>query len=387
MLHGVSRLSLAASFAAMLHACGSQPASPSRRSPNPPGSPAVEAPPPQVAPPEVSAPPVAVLAELQGDLDGDGVSETITIDAAGNLRAGAWSTEVTIHRPPRTEAEATPEDGVRAFRLIDLDHDDAAREILLVQFAPDSEDPPPESRVFGVVGGALREVWLGLGETARDQIRFPGDGTILREENPWDACVADRSRRELVVFAMDAATGQYVERERRPLTDARGRPRPDARVRCDELAACPFVYRLEGDRALRMGEILRDLRGADAYARQTLALGGVDASRVLRVRVSEEKPETTFLDSISLEVEGEEILPVACASVAPRPAYCEADHVMHVLEVGQALDLTFEIPRVSGRARANLVASGYYVPNGSAWRLGRPASLDPQGPSAVPSPR
>ncbi len=122
------------------------------------------------------------------------------------------------------------------------------------------------------------------------------------------------------------------------------------------IAACPFVYLVDGDDEELMGEVLRNVRGEDAYTTQGLALTG-DAGEEITIVVREEKPEVTFLDHVALVVGGQAVAPEQCAAM-PAPAFCEADHVPHRLAEGEELTLTFRAPAGS----RELVATGYYIP-------------------------
>lgn len=141
-------------------------------------------------------------------------------------------------------------------------------------------------------------------------------------------------------------------RSRRPLSQVQS---------CDALAACPFVYRLGDGEPQLLGEILRNVRGAAAATVQSLAVEGRGEGRV-EVRLSEQKPEVTYLDEVFLEVDGVRVEPQACRAAAA-PAYCAADGRNHLMGEGDALDLQFVTPP---HAAARLVARGYYVPTPTA---------------------
>ena len=129
---------------------------------------------------------------------------------------------------------------------------------------------------------------------------------------------------------------------------------------CEGLSACPFVW-VEDDRGREVfvGEILRDLRGEDAYALQELKLGATSRSK-LRVRLSEEKPERTFLDELYVIADGERILPDGCEMEAGVPAWCEADERAHVIEPDASISFTFSLGEGGARA-VTLWARGYYI--------------------------
>jgi hypothetical protein len=278
-----------------------------------------------------AAPPAAVVLTERADLDGDGVDDAIALDADGILKVGGVQISVGLY--------GTPE-----LSVVTLDASASGRRLLLVQQPEGGEDPPKEIPIFRYTGSTIERI---LGPSVLGTPDFPGDGTLHYQDTDWSQCGADGAVGrvlELEVTLTADASGRLVETARTPTGGGFG---------CDEWSACPFVDVIDDDGAVtRVGEILRWLRGADAYAQQTLALPAVRGA--LRVRLSEEKPEVTYLDEIYLDVDGARVAPASCADEVP--AYCAADHVMFVLRPGETLDLDF------AAAGGDLVASGYYVP-------------------------
>ena len=113
-----------------------------------------------------------------------------------------------------------------------------------------------------------------------------------------------------------------------------------------------------GDEPRLVGEILRDLRRAEAAGWQSLDLGEAEGPEELRLWVAEEKLEVTMLDAISLEVGGQHLPPRSCLLDATL-AHCTADGRYQVLRAGEGLELVFDVPNRGARA---LHAHGYYVP-------------------------
>lgn len=122
-------------------------------------------------------------------------------------------------------------------------------------------------------------------------------------------------------------------------------------------AACPFVYERVGDRWAYRGEILRNLATRAVEGTQTLALRG-ECSATRTVRITEEKRERTYLDSIALSIDGETILPDACTTPS---AMCTDDGRYLELALGDAIELTFTLPAATCSS-GELVANGYYTP-------------------------
>jgi len=131
-------------------------------------------------------------------------------------------------------------------------------------------------------------------------------------------------------------------------------------------AACPYVYTRQADGSYKKeGEILRNLRRPGLETVQSLALKTpVTPGQRFTIDLREEKPETTYLDSVWLDLCGTRIAPTSCASAegASRPDYCDADNVYDTFSRGESRKFIFDIPASSTCDSASLFAEGYYVP-------------------------
>ncbi len=125
-------------------------------------------------------------------------------------------------------------------------------------------------------------------------------------------------------------------------------PRPQAWGPCTAsfAAACPYVDVVTDDGVQRVGEILRWIRNEPAT--QGLALPILHGDTAI-IRLSEEKPETTYLDSVWLELDGERVDPDVSLAMDGR---------YEVLRNGESLELQFPL---RPHTQARLVAVGYYV--------------------------
>ena len=108
------------------------------------------------------------------------------------------------------------------------------------------------------------------------------------------------------------------------------------------------------------GEILRNLATPGAEATATLELGPSSCAATRRIRITEEKRERTYLDSVALAIDGATLRPDACAADAAA-AMCADDGRYLELATGDAIELVFTLPSPSCSPGA-LVANGYYVP-------------------------
>jgi hypothetical protein len=123
------------------------------------------------------------------------------------------------------------------------------------------------------------------------------------------------------------------------------------------LSACPFVYRVDGDREVLHGELVRNLAGAQREATQYLPITIPSCEGRVTFRVREEKDEVTYLDELALVVDGVAIRPDACAG-----ALCVNDGHPLVMKRGESVDVAFTIPAGSRCERVGLRSNGYYVP-------------------------
>ncbi|MCC6998401.1 MAG: hypothetical protein IT370_27565 [Deltaproteobacteria bacterium] len=297
----------------------------------------------------LAAAPGGTLLDLLADLDGDRRPERILLAQDGTLSVGAATLKLALtSRAPRG-------------RVVALDDALATRHLLLEQETDDDEDPPTRYRLFRFQDGALTMVLdRGLGTYGRVELEI-GDGGVAFVEDGWGACTraqhpATPVARERVVLTPDTS-GMLIERTRSPSGLVQD---------CNQLSACPFVYVGGAGQETLAGEILRNIRGRAMATTQGLELPTRSSKDgVLRVRLSEEKPEATHLDAIVAEVDGRTVVPLECAaSGAARPAFCAADGSAHLMRQGDSLVLTFDVTNAGGEpgSRVELRATGYYVP-------------------------
>lgn len=185
-------------------------------------------------------------------------------------------------------------------------------------------------------GAGLR--WIGdvfLGN-APGPDAIPGDGTIhATTGNCGQSTALTYTIRPGAIDKAERTTGVY---------------------NLDQCAACPYVLVDTGAGLRFVGEALRNLAGADRAAEDALALPVIAAGqRELVVVLEEAKPETTYLDALSVDFGGVRVAPRACG------AACVVDAAPEVFTLGQRRRFVFDVP--AGFAGAPvLYARGYYVP-------------------------
>lgn len=228
--------------------------------------------------------------------------------------------------------------------------------ILVALPLADEEDPASRFQLFVPEGRQLLrvlDITPGFGRVQR--LRFPGDGTLRYVETQSEACARyglKPGTTPLHEVTYELSGTVMRETARKPTVRT---------VDCspDALVACPSVYMLGAGSATFAGEILRNLRAPEEYALQGLALAAPGAL-ALRVRLAEEKPETTYLDEVFVLAGEQRIHPRACSEANP-PAFCAPDGTPYLLRRGAALELTFALS--DPFVRPVLFARGYYLPD------------------------
>ncbi|MBS1118229.1 MAG: hypothetical protein H6Q90_457 [Deltaproteobacteria bacterium] len=292
-----------------------------------------------------------ILMATEADVDGKPGTELIALRTDGTLSIGAANTKIELVKYD----SSVNEDWRDELRLKVVPLGSGRRGVLFSAPGDEPEDPPLRYRVFVVTGGSIRTVLdEALPTYGGDGLRFAPDGGATYTESGWTACTRAKHAAAVpldkITFRLDGTGDRMVEVSRVPTA---------IRQKCDELAACPFVYVVDSTGTRRMGEILRNLRGASAATLQSLAVTAGTATTT--IRIAEEKPEVTFLDEVYLEVDGLRIAPRSCSTAVP-PAYCVADGRPYVMRQGDVLDLEF--PGHGGAA--SLFARGYYIPTPTA---------------------
>ncbi|MGE0790364.1 MAG: hypothetical protein AB7S26_32105 [Sandaracinaceae bacterium] len=284
-----------------------------------------------------------MLLRAEGDLDGDGALEAITLTSDGVLHIGDLTYPLELHHPPDSYwwQRAAPD----ALRVVDLRRGDRRQEVLFWQSGPDDEDPPREYWVFAYDERGLDttgRIDVGHGVTptldGRGRIRFR-----------WESCWNDGRTASSIIEHERQRDGTLV-----PVRRQTTYRRSDC-----IFAACPFVYAGASDALV--GEILRDLVGRSAAREQGLSLDPalVDDDGVLTITVREEKDEVSYLDRLFVVADGARVEADACAG-GDVDATCALDDRPLVLGRGDAHTFVFHVgPRPIDLV---LVADGFYVP-------------------------
>ncbi len=291
-----------------------------------------------------------VLLRGRGDVDGQPGDEVITLFSDGTLHAGHWVGRVAL-----TGAGDYFMGEQAGIRVEVLDGSVGSHVVVVGLPTAEEEDPPNRWQAFRPDGALLRRILdTTPGSYGVTALRFPGDGTVRYTQDGWTACQGTAGQDVAPVHEITRGSdggGDLVEVKRTPT---------GAIQACDQLAACPWIYVEGAGGPVKVGEILRELRGKTSSALQALELPAAPSGPLV-LRVAEEEDEVTFLDEIFVEADGVRIYPASCAAAAT-PAYCQADHVPLRMRRGDVLALTFELPAATAPV---VFARGYYVPTPS----------------------
>ena len=334
----------------LLAACASEPTSePAAAEPTGAEDPAPQPTPPSSDSSAAEPPADAVLRARAIRVEGSEVPVWLGPD--GVLHVGALTHPIDEFTPPSEMYEGF----WRQASLSVVTFDPGREAIVLALPTPEEEDPPNFYWVGLVRDGALQPIFMEeVGVYGVQPILLPGDGTVRYVEDGWTACERLEHPAE--------ATRQEVVHRWDPATETLGVERTDTELvqRCDQLAACPFVYVVDGSDETFVGEVLRDVRGRENATLQPLAIGTRSAGTV-HVRLREEKQEVTFLDELYAEIDGVRIEATECIDAGG--AHCIADGRPLIMRPGDELDVTFEVPSAG---ELTIWARGYYVPTPTA---------------------
>ncbi|MEZ4401498.1 MAG: hypothetical protein R3B06_15845 [Kofleriaceae bacterium] len=258
-------------------------------------------------------------AHVANDVDGDGTPDTATL-ADGVVTMGPYTFAIPADWHFYPAGAIVVELGTEAVVAIESEivEDDLRWRIL--QFRD----------------GGLHDVGEAFVGGTPD---LPGDGTIHASTGNCGQSTALTYRIVDGTLAKDEqTTGTYDEAE---------------------CAACPYVLVDSGDGWRFVGESLRNLVGPSRATEDALALPAISAdTRELRVILEEVKPETTYLDAITVDFGGVRVAPRGCASGG---SACAADGVPEVFTLGERRQFAFDVP-AGFTGTPVLYARGYYQP-------------------------
>jgi len=316
----------------------------------------------------------------QFDLNGDGVIDTVQVHADRTITINNTKTHIGLcskrsgcspNNPRYAEDEGIDTIGdPEIVGVVDLPKCGGKRPTQALILA---------TQEYGYEEAPLRYIFLGY-QNGKIRILFGGDPRYDLSEDIVQRAYASRGRvrfnsgycaKEASNYETKDGIWEHYTNDFRWSCKKRDFVRSShrtTRTRSDCMnAACPYVVVGGHD----IGEILRNLDNPEKEAEQTLQLPLADLNDAknqtgaLSIMLEERKAETTFLDAIWLEVDGQKILPTMCIT-SPMPSWCVADGTRHRIEQNESLKVIFSISnehltKTSQKGGITLHATGYYI--------------------------
>lgn len=122
--------------------------------------------------------------------------------------------------------------------------------------------------------------------------------------------------------------------------------------------ACPWLYVSNGQTFERRVEILRNIRGKDQEQTEITPIGpvtSIDGSII--IKIAEEKDEVSYIDSLSLLIDG---VPIPAQA---EPVVAADDGHYLILHRDQSQEFRFPVPLFFNDGESvSIIVSGYYAP-------------------------
>jgi hypothetical protein len=265
------------------------------------------------------------------DVDGDGKPETVSLATDGSkATVGAVTIGALDHLPKSLAAEDHPD--IAGIAILDIDPKKPGKQ-LAVRY--DWDEDEEGWVVFDL--GPTKATYVG-------EVRpgaVPGDGTVVVTSGQCGVTTVTKYKlaKGGFVAAGETKTGKY-----------------DA----NSCAACPYVYSLSANGRALQGEILRHQSSEADYRLDALPIDAVVVDGVVRIQLRELDHETTRLDSIALEIDGQLVEPLECGA-ATNGTPCTTDRSFVILDPGSIHGFTFPWRGPTPQTIV-LRANGYYLP-------------------------
>ncbi len=127
--------------------------------------------------------------------------------------------------------------------------------------------------------------------------------------------------------------------------------------------SCPWLYVHDGNNFLKKTEIIKDVVGKDSKQTNLYELEKSSIiDGILKIKIQEEKDETSYLDHIALKVNGV-YYPALLTDGSKHNQLLKEDEQYLSLNKGENIELEFQIPSNIIIETVELEASGYYEPS------------------------
>jgi hypothetical protein len=229
------------------------------------------------------------------------------------------------------------------FEVVDIIKKDKFKELLISYKEAEKEDPPYNHSIFRLLDSnivTVSEIFSSGYNTG--QISFVDDYSFTVDHGRFPDIKGTYTLDNLYVKQSDL----YEQ--------------PENEVDYSNMAACPFVYLIDGENKIYKGEILRYLNAeyTETWQKLDLKLDEKIYSS-LKICISEEKDETSFINSVYLEINGKIYTPKLIPSKSRN--FISDDDKYFKLSKGEIIELQFNFKPELIRTCV-LHAKGYYLP-------------------------
>ncbi len=230
------------------------------------------------------------------------------------------------------------------FEVININKKDNLKELLLSYREAQMEDPSFNHSIFRVLDNDIVTVSEVFSSGYNNgQINYIDDYSITVDHARFPDIKG--------TYKLD---GSYLEQSELYI-------QPEDEVDYSKMAACPFVYFVDGQNKIFKGEILRYLNKeyTETWQQLDMKLDNKIYSN-LKIFISEEKDETTYLNSVYLNINGKIHTPKLINS--KNRIIISNDDKYIKLSKGEIIELQFEFKPELIKS-CILHAKGYYLPN------------------------
>lgn len=287
------------------------------------------------------------------DLNGDGIIDTIKVvsldnrifsksenDEHGDFKAMVFINNLCIDFIFNWTMNSYFFKKGTKFEIIDIDKNDKYKEVLISQNQQEMEDPSIQRTIFRYFGSNLltKTKILSEGYSAGQMNLKNNEFSIDHHRSPD-------------IIGTYQLSNFFIKN-----TGLIEKKLPENFIQ----AACPFVYVKNKTTFIKQGEILRFLNAKNTEDWQFLELKDFELEKdVLTIKLTEEKDEVTFLNSIKLKIGKTEVFPMD--SIDFNKSFLKDDKEYFQLNKNDFLILKFKLPK-NKQGKILLFAKGYYVP-------------------------
>jgi hypothetical protein len=293
-----------------------------------------------------------IWSDNKNDLNGDGQIDEIKVFATDEFISSEEQSTYTIKVCINNScADLNVNWGLKSYygkdteyEIIDIVKGDDMKELLIIHSEDAIEDPSKLNSIFRLyANGEVTVSNISSTGYSNGQIQFINDKEFT----------VDHMR-------FPDIKGTYTLGSK-GIKQLKLYKQPEDEVDYSQMAACPYVYLIEDDKLEFKGEILRYLNVDYAEVWQKLSISSKSKiSNKIRIVISEEKEEETYLNAVYLLVANKKISPKIISNKFE--LILKDDEKYLKLVKGDKIELEFDLPKNCSVNTFDLFGKGYYLP-------------------------